>query len=99
MQSNTVARKKYNFSFGKPAQVGSWSAMTGYSLAFPRHSKHKALFDKKILEMKENGGKLKKYGNHSTDQKIPGDLERLGRFWMNGVCKPNEQEKRASEPL
>ncbi len=63
-------------------QVGSWSAMTGYSLSFPKNSKHTELFNTKILEMKENG-----------------DLERLGRFWMNGVCKPNEQEKRASEPL
>ncbi len=56
--------------------------MTGYSLSFPKNSKHTELFNTKILEMKENG-----------------DLERLGRFWMNGVCKPNEQEKRASEPL
>ena len=28
-----------------------------------------------------------------------GDLERLSRFWMIGTCKPNVQEKRASEPL
>ncbi len=51
-------------------------------MAFPKNSKHRELFNTKILEMKENG-----------------DLERLGRFWMNGVCKPNEQEKRASKPL
>jgi ionotropic glutamate receptor NMDA 2B len=55
--------------------------MTGYALAFPKHSKHAQLFNDKILEMRENG-----------------DLERLGRFWMSGMCKPNEQEKKASEP-
>ena len=36
-------------------QVGAWSAMTGYSLAFPRNSKYKDVFDKKIMEMRENG--------------------------------------------
>ena len=30
---------------------------------------------------------------------ISGDLERLSRFWMSGMCKPNIQEKHASEPL
>ena len=36
-------------------QVGSWSAMTGYALAFPHHSKFKHMFDEKILELRENG--------------------------------------------
>lgn len=36
-------------------QVGSWSAMTGYALAFPHHSKFKHMFDDKILELRENG--------------------------------------------
>jgi len=63
-------------------QVGSWSSMTGFSLAFPLNSKYADLFNKELLEMKENG-----------------EMERLNRFWMSGVCKPNEQEKRASDPL
>ena len=36
-------------------QVGSWSRMTGYALAFPRNSKFKNMFDAKILELRENG--------------------------------------------
>ena len=36
-------------------QVGSWSAMTGYAVAFPQHSKFKAMFNDKILELRENG--------------------------------------------
>ena len=63
-------------------QVGSWSAMTGYGLAFPHNSKHRSKFNSQLLEYRENG-----------------DLERLSRYWLHGVCKPNMQEKRASEPL
>ena len=65
-----------------PLQVGSWSAMTGYGLAFPHNSKHRSKFNEQLLEYRENG-----------------DLERLSRYWLHGVCKPNMQEKRASEPL
>ena len=36
-------------------QVGAWSAMTGYALAFPKQSKHRAAFNQKLLEMRENG--------------------------------------------
>lgn len=36
-------------------QVGSWSALTGYALAFPVHSKYKDMFDAEILELRENG--------------------------------------------
>ena len=65
-----------------PLQVGSWSAMTGYGLAFPVNSKQRNKFNEMLLEYRENG-----------------DLERLSRYWLHGVCKPNMQEKRASEPL
>ena len=30
---------------------------------------------------------------------IPGDLERLRRFWLTGTCNPRKEEKKASEPL
>ncbi len=36
-------------------QVGSWSGMTGYSVAFPIHSKHRQIFNDKLLELRENG--------------------------------------------
>ena len=35
--------------------VGSWYAMTGYGLAFPRNSKHFVSFNKKIMDYSENG--------------------------------------------
>jgi len=34
---------------------GSWYAHTGYGLAFPRHSKHLAIFNKFLMDYKENG--------------------------------------------
>ena len=36
-------------------QVGSWSAMTGYGLAFPLNSKYKNKFNEQLLEYRENG--------------------------------------------
>jgi len=39
------------------------------------------------------------FNDKLLDYRENGDLERLGRFWLHGTCKPNEQEKRASEPL
>ena len=35
--------------------VGSWYAMTGYGVAFPRNSKHFYSFNKKIMDYSENG--------------------------------------------
>jgi len=35
--------------------VGSWYAMTGYGVAFPRNSKHFNSFNKKIMDYSENG--------------------------------------------
>ena len=37
--------------------VGSWYAMTGYGMAFPRHSKHFHSFNKKIIDYSETGMK------------------------------------------
>ncbi len=81
--------------------------MTGYSLAFPKNSKYKDMFDKQLMEMRENGAinwTQSKQLNYASEKEFhkaffAGELERLSRFWMNGICKPNEQEKRASEPL
>ncbi|XP_023326378.1 glutamate receptor ionotropic, NMDA 2B isoform X2 [Eurytemora carolleeae] len=35
--------------------VGNWYAMTGYGVAFPRHSKHFPNFNKKVMDYSENG--------------------------------------------
>ena len=48
--------------------------MTGYGLAFPRNSKYLKMFNKRLLDFRENG-----------------DLERLRRYWMTGVCRPGKQ--------
>ena len=85
-------------------QVGSWTRMTGYALAFPLHSKYKNMFDSKILELRENGKLVTRLSScfhffFFFQFFFSGDLERLSRFWMIGTCKPNVQEKRASEPL
>ncbi|XP_063227962.1 glutamate receptor ionotropic, NMDA 2B [Bacillus rossius redtenbacheri] len=43
--------------------VGSWYAMTGYGFAFTRNSKHVAGFNKRMLELRENGDleRLRRY--------------------------------------
>ncbi|XP_065160773.1 glutamate receptor ionotropic, NMDA 2B-like isoform X2 [Atheta coriaria] len=43
--------------------VGSWYAMTGYGLAFPRNSKYIKMFNKKMLDFRENGDleRLRRY--------------------------------------
>ena len=43
---------------------------------------HKAKFNEKLLEYR-----FEYYINNREN----GDLERLGRFWLHGVCKPNMQ--------
>lgn len=35
--------------------VGSWYAMTGYGLAFARNSKYVEMFNKRLLDYRENG--------------------------------------------
>ena len=47
--------------------VGSWYAMTGYGLAFPRNSKYVKMFNKKMLDFRENGDleRLRRYVRYS----------------------------------
>nr|QHN69191.1 ionotropic receptor 10 [Sirex nitobei] len=43
--------------------VGSWYAMTGYGLAFSRNSKYVQMFNKRLLDLRENGDleRLRRY--------------------------------------
>lgn len=36
--------------------VGSWFAMTGYGVGFPRHSKYRPQINRLLMEYRENGG-------------------------------------------
>ncbi|XP_023337750.1 uncharacterized protein LOC111708563 [Eurytemora carolleeae] len=58
----------------------------------------KVLVLPKILNQKLKW-QMTMFNDKLLDYRENGDLERLGRFWLHGTCKPNEQEKRASEPL
>lgn len=43
--------------------VGNWYAMTGYGLAFSRNSKYRQMFNKRLLDFRENGDleRLRRY--------------------------------------
>lgn len=81
-------------------------AMTGYGVAFPRGSKYVAAFNEKLLEYIENGKRWKWKSQFAYTVYInlhigcvQGDVDRLRRFWLTGVCKPYKEERQFSEPL
>lgn len=41
--------------------VGSWYAMTGYGLAFSRNSKYLQMFNKRLLDYRDNGKRYHRY--------------------------------------
>jgi hypothetical protein len=45
--------------------VGSWFAMTGYGVGFPRHSKFRDLVNRQLMEYRENGTLYCFHGNVS----------------------------------
>lgn len=51
------------------------------------------------LAFPHNSKHRSKFNSQLLEYRENGDLERLSRYWLHGVCKPNMQEKRASEPL
>lgn len=47
--------------------VGSWYAKTGYAIAFQRNSKYVQMFNKRLLDFRENGKqsqKMNEIGNY-----------------------------------
>lgn len=77
-------------------QVGSWSAMTGYGLAFPLNSKHKARFNDMLLEYKENGD-LERLSRYVIISSLTFDFSLTNCFldtgcmeFANPTCKRSE---------
>jgi len=50
--------------------VGSWYAKTGYAIAFQRNSKYVQMFNKRLLDFRENGKQSQKMNEISNYLKI-----------------------------
>lgn len=50
--------------------VGSWYAKTGYAIAFQRNSKYVQMFNKRLLDFRENGIQSQKMNAISKHLKI-----------------------------
>lgn len=80
--------------------MGSWYAMTGYGLAFPRNSKYLKMFNQRLLDFRENGDleRLRRYW--MTGACRPGKQVLLfnssEKFWLISTLL---QEHKSSDPL
>lgn len=88
--------------------VGSWYAMTGYGFALRKNSKYLGMFNKMMIEYRENGTYTSFHCSFTYDRMTfdlndtrlsVGDLERLRSFWLQGACKPKQDKRNASHPL
>jgi len=50
--------------------VGSWYAKTGYAIAFQRNSKYVQMFNKRLLDFRENGTQSQKMNEIRKHLKI-----------------------------
>ena len=82
--------------------VGSWYAMTGYGIAFPKNSKWLPLFNEHLMNYRENGDlerlqvMMMVMTNMINKMMI---MMSMQRFWFTGACKPGETKRSSSKPL
>lgn len=50
--------------------MGSWYAMTGYGIAFSRNSKYVSMFNKRLLDFRENGKNYSSINLNSKKKKF-----------------------------
>lgn len=61
--------------------VGSWYAKTGYGLAFSRNSKYVQMFNKRLLDFRENGEPHSMKNGLFSPYKLLVDWEFDGGLW------------------
>lgn len=82
--------------------VGSWYAMTGYGVAFPKGSKWIPAFNEHMMRYRENGDleRMQRRGTLSSFSiacLVYYVFE--SRFWFTGACKPRKRRRTSSKPL
>lgn len=85
--------------------VGTWYAMAGYAIAFPRNSRHLGMINDQLLKYQSSGSIFFSLPSHVFFIKqsflscpflsflhwLTGHLEQWAKFWLAGACKPSKE--------